>query len=315
MRRTRLNFYLLLSLFLLSLVSVSLFLFTRESKPDIDKDLFKIPELEKIDEVTLTSGRGSVSLKYETSRWRVNDTWDADAQMIKVLFATVRQAEPRRPVSVSLRDSIRQLIEQHGVRASFSEAGIERASFLAGGNDLKTEAWFLKAGGDQPFVMNIPGYRVYVSGVFELDASGWRNKRIFDFNWRNFKSLAASYPKEPKQGFEIGMKEGSFGIRDLDAVDTARLNTYLDQVSLLFATRYIDKGNKRIDSLVSAPPAARIQINDIANRSFTLDLFAPGKTDREVYGRLGDGQIVSLEKNQVAEIVRRKDYFRPNQGH
>jgi hypothetical protein len=245
----------------------------------------------------------------------VNDTWDADGQMIKVLFATLSQVEPRRPVAAAKRDSIILLLEKNGVRVSLSEAGEERATFLAGGNDLKTEAWFLKAGDRQPYVMNIPGYRVYVSGVFELDQSGWRNKRIFDFNWRNFKSLSAAYRKEPKQGFVIGLTEGVFGIRDLAATDTARLNTYLDEVSLLFANRFIDNRIKSIDSLASAKPAARIEITDIAGRTYSLDLFEPDKSSRVVYGRMGDGQIVSLEKNKVAEIVRKRDYFRPNQGH
>ncbi len=43
--------------------------------------------------------------------------------------------------------------------------------------------------------MNIPGYRVYVSGIFELDESGWREKRVFAFNWQNFQKLDAHFPK------------------------------------------------------------------------------------------------------------------------
>lgn len=313
MRKKR-NQYLLISLVILSLASALIFLFSGESKPEVDKDLFKIQELEKIDAVTLTSPGRSISLKYDGSRWRVNDTWDADGQMIKVLFATLRQAEPRRPVSAALRDSVRHRLEGRGVRVILSEDGAERSAFMVGGNDLKTEAWFMKADDPQPYVMSIPGYRVYVGGVFELDLSGWRNKRVFDFNWRNFRSLTATYPKEPGQGFEIGMRDGSFGVRDLETADTARLNTYLDEVSLLFATRYVEKGLPSVDSLVSAEPAARIEIRDIANRTYSLDLFTPLKSDPGVYGRLADGELVLLDKSKVAEIVRRKDYFRAQPG-
>lgn len=315
MTRSSLNQYLVASLVVMSMVSVSLFFLSGESKQDIDKDLFKIPDLDKIDSVILASSRGTITLQYVGSHWRVNDSWDADSQMIKVLFATLSQVEPRRPVPVAQRDSIRLWLDKSGVRVILYEAGVERGAFVAGGNAPKTEAWFLKGGSSQPYVMTIPGYRVYVSGVFELDQSGWRNKRIFDFNWRNFKSLVATYQKDPKQGFVIGMTEGVFGIRDLVATDTARLNSYLDEVSLLFASSFIDKGRKSIDSLMATQPAARIEITDIANRSYSLDLFAPGKSANLVYGRLGDGQIVSLEKNKVAEIARKKDYFRQIQGH
>ncbi len=314
MRRSKRNQYLVISLAVLLLASAGIFFFTLEGKSDINKDIFKIPDLEKIDAVTLVSSGDSITLQYDGTRWRVNSTWDADGQMIKVLFATLRQVEPRRPVSVAVRDSIRQRLEGQGVRVMLSEGGVVRTEFAVGGNDRKTETWFVKAGDQQPYVMSIPGYRVFVGGVFELDLSGWRNKRVFDFNWRNFRTLTATYPKEPKQGFEIAMNEGAFGILDLEATDTARLNTYLDEISLLFAMRFVDKGQPSVDSLVSVAPAARIEIRDIANRTYSLDLFTPRRNDPEVYGRLADGQLVSLEKSKVAEIVRRRDYFRARQA-
>jgi hypothetical protein len=307
--------YLIISLGILVTLSAGLFFFGMESsKPAVDHDHFKVADLEKIDKVVLISPKDTVELKFNGSRWRVNGTWDADPQMIEVFFATVRQAEPRRPVSASIRDSVRTLLDKQGVHVTLYE-GERQEKWIAGGNALKTEAWFMKEGEREPYVMNIPGYRVYVSGVFELAAQGWRNKRIFDFNWRNFKSLKATYPKEPRQGFEIEMKDRYFGIKNMMVTDTTKLNTYLDNVSLLFASRFVDKGQPYVDSLVSTLPAARIEISDITGHGHLLELFAPGKRDREIYGRLADGQIVALEKNKIAEIVRKKEYFLPNQAH
>lgn len=295
--------------------SLGLLFFTHEgSKPEIDRAYFKIPETEKIDQVTLTSSQGKINLKYEGIRWRVNERWDADMQMIKVLFATLQQAEPRRPVAASMKDSISQWLIKNGTQISLVENGDPKINFLAGGNVLKTETWFLKEGDTQPYVMNIPGYRVYVGGVLELDESGWRNKRIFDFNWRNFKSLTSRYTKDPKQSFEIEMKGRFFGIKDLTTVDTTKLNNYLDAVSLLFASKYLSPGQHLPDSLVATVPAIQIEIKDIASRVYLLELFTPRKQDTEIYGRLADGQIVALEKNKIAEIVRRKDYFLSGRG-
>lgn len=295
--------------------SLGLLFFTHEgSKPEIDRAYFKIPETEKIDQVTLTSSQGKINLKYEGIRWRVNERWDADMQMIKVLFATLQQAEPRRPVAASMKDSISRWLIKNGTQISLVESGDPKINFLAGGNVLKTETWFLKDGDTQPYVMNIPGYRVYVGGVLELDESGWRNKRIFDFNWRNFKSLTSRYTKDPKQSFEIEMKGRFFRIKDLTTVDTTKLNNYLDAVSLLFASKYLSPGQHLPDSLVATVPAIQIEIKDIASRVYLLELFTPRKQDTEIYGRLADGQIVALEKNKIAEIVRRKDYFLSGRG-
>ena len=73
----------------------------------------------------------------------------------------------------------------------------------------------------------------------------------------------------------------------------------------------IPPGLPEIDSLVATAPAIRIEVKDIANRMYVLELFTPRKEDAEVYGRLADGQIVALEKNRIGEIARRKDFFRP----
>ncbi len=308
------NRYLAVSLIVMLMVCAGLFIASRkEVRPDINPDLFKLSETENIDHVILQSSGKTIDLKFENNHWKVNDTWEADSRMVKVLFATLKQAEPRRPVAASLRDSVKNLLEQKGIRVSLSGGGIIK-TFLSGGNALKTETWFLKEGESQPYSMIIPGYRVYVGGILEMDESGWRNKRIFDFNWRNFKSLTSSYPRDPKQGFEIGMKDRYFGIKDMPEADTTKLNNYLDAVSLLFATRFVSTAQPKTDSLVKVAPTVKIEITDIADRSYVLELFTPGKKDSEIYGRLGDGQIVALEKRSVAEIVRRREHFLPVQN-
>jgi hypothetical protein len=303
--------YLIVSLTILVALSVALFFFGREeSRPEIKRDYFKAISSEKVDHVSLQSPSGSVDLKFENRRWRVNDKWDADMQMIKLLFATLSQTEVRRPVANNIKDSIAQKLSETGTRVQLFEGEQVVHDFMAGGNEAKTESWFMKAGEQQPYVVMIPGYRVYVSGIVELDASGWRNKRIFDFNWRNFRSLRATYSREQAQDFEIEMKGTYFGIKNLQKVDTAKLNTYLDAVSLLFATRFIPNGKPLADSLAKAQPAARIEIRDIADRTYSIELFTPRKKDTEVFGRTADGEIVALSKNAVAEIVRRRDYFK-----
>ena len=180
------NKYLAGSSAVLLTVSVTLFLSTREvQKPAIDPAYFAVTDTEQVDRVTLATADDTVALTFDGSRWRVNNRWDADVQMIKVLMATLRQAEVHRAVPVSMVDTVTRQLDRLGIQVSVQEAGIERIRFLAGGNPQKTESWFLKEGEARPYIMIIPGYRVFVSGILELKEGGWRNKRIFEFNWRN----------------------------------------------------------------------------------------------------------------------------------
>lgn len=306
----RKNKYFAVSLAVLVMTSLSLFFFTREEvRSEINRDEFKLTDSEKIDHLTLSSSGQKLELKFENNRWRVNDRWDADTRMITVLFATLRQVEVRRPVAATLRDSVTNWLRRKGMKVTLFEEGTRRMEFLAGGNASKTEAWFLKEGDPQPYAMIIPGYRVYVAGILELDEGGWRSKRVFDFNWMNFKSLTATYPGEPKQSIEVEMKNHIPGIKNMVRVDTTKLSDYLDAVSLLFVTRYISLGEGEIDSLVATSPVARIEIKDIASRTYALELFAPRKNEGEIFGRLADGQRVALKRSKAADIMKRRDYF------
>jgi len=306
------NKLLVVSLGVLIVLSAVLFLITRdEDRPMVDPAYFAVAETEKIDRVLLVTATDTVDLTFDGTRWKVNGRWEADVQMIKVLMATLRQAAPHRPVAAVMMDTVQHQLSKRGTQVIISEGGVQRARFLAGGNKGKSEAWFLRDGDVQPYVMIIPGYRVYVSGIFELKASGWRNKRIFDFNWRNFKSLAAVYPREPKQGFSIEMRQRYFGIRELAEVDTTRLNDYLDAVSLLMARRFVEPGDISADSILRQNASARLEIRDIADRVFGLELFTPRGNDKEVYGRTLDGQVVVFDRADVGAIVRRRSYFIP----
>lgn len=301
------NKYLTVSAIVLLSIAIAFFLMSREeNSPEIDPDYFSLVDTDQIDKVTLRTLLDTVVLRYEGSRWRVNDRWEADVQMIKVLMATLRQTEPHRMVSRKVIDTVQQQLEQRGTEVVVEKEGVEVIKFLAGGNAQRTESWFLKAGDTRPYVMIIPGYRVYVSGIFQLEAEGWRNKRIFEFNWRNFKSLTTSYSKEPKLGFTIEMKQSYFGIREMAQVDTTKLNDYLDAVSLLEANRFVPGP---ADRLLKEEPSARIDIRDIADRIYTLELFAPQKDATEVFGRMADGQLVAFDRNMISSIARRRTYF------
>ncbi len=308
--------YLALSLGVLIMFSAALFFLTREDeRPEIDQNYFAIGDTEEINHIRLTSSTDTVDLAFDGSQWRVNGKWQADIQMIKVLMATLRQAVPHRPVALAQKDTVKKQLARTGTRVFIEEGEGPPISFMAGGSVNKNESWFLKEGDDQPYVMIIPGYRVYVAGILQMDASGWRNKRIFDFNWRNFKTLTSTYPQEPAAGFSIEMKQRYFGIVGMQQVDTTKLNDYLDAVSLLMAKRFLDSKLPGVEQLLTKTPLARVEIKDIADRTYSLELFLPEDADRVVYGRTSDGQIVAFEREEISSIVRRRTYFVSQNDH
>lgn len=274
----------------------------------IDKNLFRPADLNTIDEVRLQNGGTELRLTFRNNRWTLNDQYAADPSMIEVLFATLQQAEPKRPVPASQRDSIESFLRKSGVKVSLFAEGDVQKTFYAGGNANKTQAVFAPDGDGSPYVMTIPGYRVYVAGVFELDESGWRDKRIFSFNWRNFQQLESHFPEKPGEDFKVALQGQFFSIPGLAQVDTTRLNNFLDDVSLLAADDFI-RSDKQLDSLAGTAPIVSITVKDVGGRQYSLSVFRPVGGRKNFPALVNETQWAIFRKEKIAGILRPKNFF------
>jgi len=311
----RRNKYLAILLAVLSACTVLLFWqLNYRNDQWVDADLFRVDQLDKIDRFTLTSTEGKVELRFEEGQWRVNDKYEADRNLVKVFFATMEQMVPKREVAGSNSDSLLARFSDSHVKVSLFEKEVERLSFLVDG-DGKNGETFAKKEESALYLMKIPGYRVYVAGIFEAGEGVWREKRIFDFNWRNFKQLKAVFPASPSDNFTVVFKDGYFGIDQLQAVDTTKMNDYLDAVSLLQATEYVtSEARARYDSMLNSTNSFSIEVSDIAGRSYALDLYKPLNATAQVPGRTHTGEIVLFERSAIAPIAKGRQYFSaPNQ--
>jgi hypothetical protein len=228
--------------------------------------------------------------------------------MVDVLFATLQQAEPKRPLAISLQDSVAKTIQTSGVKVSVGVDEKWQKVFYAGGNATKTQAYFLDPEENKVFLMTIPGYRVYVSGIFELGESGWRDRFVFGFNWRNFQSLEVTFPEKPSDGFVVAMQNNYFGIQGISKIDTTRLNNYLDDISLLTVDDYVD-GTSTLDSLATTPELLKISVKDIGKKEYVLQVYPPIGKQEKFSGLINGSQWALFEKTRVSGLIRPRQFF------
>ena len=120
------NIQLLISLIVMTSITALLFIFSNtKSGSTVDSDLFQIENLDKIDHVALESTKGKTDLKFNGTKWIVNEKHEADRQMITVLFATLKQTIAKRQVAANLQDSLQKEILSNGVKISCFEWKIE----------------------------------------------------------------------------------------------------------------------------------------------------------------------------------------------
>jgi hypothetical protein len=304
----RKNKRLAISTIVLTITIVVFWFFAfREDLIEVDETAFVVSDIPGIDRIEMQSARDTVVLRFDGVRWTVNDKYPADRRTVQVLFGTIEHVRPRRPVSEKSREQVSEQLKTSGTTVRFFAKDNLLKSYVAGGNPQKPEAWYQLPGGD-PIIMNIPGYKVYASGVFEQTVNDWRDKRVFGLNWRNFRSLTTTFTKD-RESYTIAGKENYFSLEGMEA-DTAKVNTYLDDVSLLVGEGFYTAGQReRIDSLLAGPTSFDVVVTDIGDRSFKLEVFPPLRNEADVYGRV-NGEVMIFARAEMARIAKKKSWFR-----
>lgn len=277
----------------------------------VDKGLFKISNTESIDRLTLEKNGQTIELKFNGARWMVNDQFAADANLIKVIMATLQQVEAKRKVSEAASDSLAQVMVKDGVKVSVYAGGEVLHQFYAGGNEVKTQALFKSLSDNEVYVVHIPGYRVYVSGIFELPPSGFREKRVFNFNWRNFQSLEAKFSDNPAQNFKVSPQNGVFGIEGI-RTDTTKLGGFMDAIFSLAVDEYIDD-TKVADSLSRTKPFLDLTLRDVAKNEYSLKIYKETPSG-QAPGLMNATDAVFINSQRLRPILRPKAYFVQKQG-
>jgi membrane-associated HD superfamily phosphohydrolase len=272
----------------------------------VDKNLFKIANTESIDRLTFEHEGKAIELKFNGARWMVNDQFGADGNLIKVIMATLQQAEAKRKVSEGEQDSVSAAIIKDGVKVSAYVGGEVISQFYAGGNSQETQALFKKTSDNSVYVMNIPGYRVYVSGIFELTPSGYREKRVFNFNWRNFQSLEAKFTDNPSQSFTVSPQKGVFGIEGI-RTDTTKLGAFMDGIFSLSVDEFVETTGFA-DSLNRMKPSLELTLRDVAKNEYSLKIYKEtpaGQAPGVMHGK----DAVLINTQRLRPILRPKSYF------
>ncbi|MEJ0032282.1 MAG: gliding motility-associated ABC transporter substrate-binding protein GldG [Bacteroidota bacterium] len=301
------NKQLALSLIAMIIMIVAFWFFAfRESKIEVDENALVVPDLANVDRVEI----GKIVLKFDGVKWMVNDQYPADRRAIQVLFGTIENVRPRRPVGEKQVESVMKELQAHGTVVRFYSSDNLLKTYTVGGVPSKPEAWF-QVGESEPVIVNIPGYRVYAAGVFEQPVNDWRDKRVFSLNWRNFKKLDVVFKKNVADGFTISGKGRDFTVEGLNPVDTAKVNTYLDDISLLVGEGFYQQGQRaQIDSVVAGPTSFDVVVTDIGNRQFRFEVFPPLRNEPNVFGRV-NGEIMIFPKSEIVRIAKKKSWFRP----
>ena len=275
---------------------------------EVDKGLFVVADTASIEKIILRQPNGLVqTLQKRNDYWLLNGEHAADPAIMRVILSVLKEVQVKRPVAKNQQEAVMEQLEEQGVEVELE--GVRTEQFMAGGRADERISYFSK--GDEAYVMELPGYSSYISGIFYLTESDLRIKMLTSLNSMNFQGLDVEYPTDTAQNVRIRFRNNMLGVEGVARPDSSVLFQYMMIYEPLQIAGYVKPGEDPVyDSLLQTPPLAVFRMQTVGNsEGITLQLFPQVKGSRFRLGYLPKQKEAVLLDERLAQamLIRRQD--------
>ena len=158
---------------------------------------------------------------------------------------------------------------------------------------------------EEIFLAHIPGYTTSIDNLFDLSTEDWRSRFVWQVDWLNLERIEVkSSSFEP---WSVVRQGGYFGIEDNLQTDTARLNEYLDRLSLLAVDEFISVVDTGL--YYTSDPLLDISVKEFGSEAQKVVFYEPrDSTGMYVLDKPRFG-VGTIDANAVKFLLKPGDYF------
>jgi hypothetical protein len=302
------NFILLvIFLILLGWTAVYINLEQKQEGLSIDELKFSVTDTASIDQIIITGNEFTNILSKASGYWKVNDTYSLDPSMHKVLMSVLNQVRVKRTVPKTELQKISEDILNNGFKIEIKSSPAPDRVFYAGGNGISL-SYFMGEDG-VPYIVHLPGYESYVTGIFEVAENDWRDRLIFKTSWLGIKTLDLSYPGNANNNISVKAENNLYTVAGITELDTAGLMGFLDKISYFYTDQFIDAGQvEAYDSLKETKPFAILLVNSLGMvEPVGIRFYSQLPDDNVMLGVLNDGQMCLFSSSRIRPIFIGKE--------
>ncbi|MEP3386888.1 MAG: hypothetical protein ABJO02_01790 [Reichenbachiella sp.] len=303
-----------LSFVFVGLLVVSLLLMWAGKKDrivSVDKGLFAITDTTLMTGIVIQSENQKISIQRKENNWRINDQYKADPQLVYLSQRILNAVQTQRPVSQSNLNAIKSKLERDGKLVTIQLSTGEEKKFYAGGNAAKTTAYFGNEDLSKIYTVAIPGYKSYLSGIFELSLNQWRDRVLFASSWRTIQNLTIDYSSPEFTDLNIYFENQFLAIEGVNSLDTAALINYLQPLEFFQLNDYLNAGAfPRYDSLLTVKPIAQMNLKDInKDNDRNLTIYPKIKGERFYLLTNPEMEMIVVDEGRMQRLLAQPSQF------
>ena len=272
-----------------------------------DPDLFMIRDTTQIEKFQFHSK----ILDHYFSRqegWKINNKFPSDPNLRKMLFTVSKRVKVSRELTGNEKDQLLKRYEEMGTSVILTVDGDER-SYSVVGNANKTKTYFIE--NQEVYQVDIPGYQDFLASIYELKRDQWRDRLVFNGNWRTIQKMEVIYPEKSDKNLLIRFKETFYEVDDLTQIDSSAVVAYLNQFEYMQANERISFGfSPAYDSLAQTPPEVIISLLDIKYklpREIRIFPQLPGQNIRLIMDQ--DDELMVFESKRILPYFKSRTDF------
>jgi ribosomal protein S13 len=243
------------------------------------------------------SNQGEVILKNEEDAWTLNSIYKADQQLVALFQRIVNSVTVRRPVTLE------EGTAKVKVALNTEDEVIE---FEVWGNATKTKTFFSDESG--VYEMEIPGYRDYLGAIFELKPNQWRDREIFNGNWRTIQKLSV----QSNEPVKIAFSNDFYLVEGINEIDSSKVVAYLNlyehfQVNEIVSEEQIPS----LKSILESEPLAKLVIESI-DYSSPKEMTIYSRVENQPYHVIKTESDLTavVDADRISELLVAPSYFR-----
>lgn len=298
---------------LAGLVLVSVFISfsgKEDNRQSFDPQMFTVKDTSMIESVAISSNTVN-EITRRNGIWRLNDKFNADFNMVEVMKSILSQVKVKRPVAKLNQEDIIKDLKLTGKKVTVNYTDGTSSNFIAGGNSSKKDSYYLMD--EKAYLVEIPGYNNYISGIFELTENQWRDRVLFSTTWRSLQSLNIDYTNE-EEDLEVFFDEKFLAVKGVNQLDTTSLMEYIGQFQYFQINDFLEKGKyKKYDSLFQTEHTAVITISDIdASKNRKLQVYPLMKGESFYLLTDEKQEMMVIDSKRMDNILSKKGQFISN---
>ena len=295
------------------LLAANLFFWFRDSSKqslDFDPRAFAVTDTAKVNIIAFKRTGKSSLLQKKDSGWILNEEYPVDGNLLRVFKSVMTRLRVKRKISEQELQDILQRVEEDGTEVSIT-LNEGKLLFTVIGNETRTRTYFVSADRQSGYEVEIPGYSEYIGGIFTLQPNQWRDRLIFNGNWRTIQSLTIDYSNEQYGDLDIRFKGDFFEVKGVEELDSSQVVGFFDQFSYLQANEIITGTDfPRYDSLKDTAPFLTMTINDIKlPENYQLEIFPPLEGESVLLVTDNKDEMMVFSENRIQNFFAQPQDF------